>query len=70
MLISEREKLEIEQLWRRFITFEFDNEEMLLNDFTNFEGQTIFPKGTYRSEIWDYFNRIYPDGIKKLIEIK
>jgi len=68
MYISDQEKLDIEQLWRRFNTFVLI-EEKLDQDFINFQGQVIFPKGTYRSEIWDYFNRIYPDGIKKLLEL-
>jgi len=65
---TEQELLDIEQLWRRFITFKM-YDEMLVEDFTNFQGETIFPKGTYRSEVWDYFNRIYPEGVNALLKL-
>ena len=65
---TEKELLDIEQLWRRFITFKM-YDEMLVEDFTNFQGETIFPKGTYRSEVWDYFNRIYPEGVNALLKL-
>lgn len=65
---TEQELLDIEQLWRRFNTFKM-YDEMLIEDFTNFQGDTIFPKGTYRSEIWDYFNRIYPNGVNGLLKL-
>jgi len=66
--LTEQEKLEIEQLWRRFNTFRMED-EFLVEDFTNFQEEVIFPKGTYRSEVWDYFNRVYPDGLKNLIKL-
>jgi len=65
-ILTDQEKLEIEQLWRRFNTFTIV-EEQLTQNFVDFYGDVIFPKGTYRSEVWDYFDRIYPNGINKLI---
>lgn len=68
MTIDETSKLEIEQLWRKFKICSF-KDEALTEDFNNFENETIFPKGTLRSEVWDYFNRVYPDGIKHLLKL-
>ena len=68
MIVSETDKLEIEQLWRRFKVIPFQEGKLLI-DFTNFQKQVLFPKGTNIAEVKDYFNRVYPSGLVALNQL-
>jgi hypothetical protein len=66
MNLTDRDKLEIEQLYRRFNMVPTDRENNLIISFTNFQGQVVFPSGTKKEEVEDYFERIYPGIIRPL----
>jgi len=64
-ITTEKDKVEIEQLFRKFQTTPRHN-NLIIRDFTNFINQIIFPIGTEVEEIEDYFNTIYPGGLTEL----
>jgi hypothetical protein len=68
-ITSDKDKLEISQLFRRFKLTPCDQEGNLIINFTNFFNQTIFPKGTNTEEVESYFDIVYPGGVNSLKQV-
>ena len=52
----------IENLWMIFADCEYDGEtETILEDFMD------FPAGTWREDIWHWFDKAYSKGVRELV---
>lgn len=50
-------KSKLEKLWLDFANISIDSEDCIENDFY------IWEKGTYRFDIWNWFDEKLPNGI-------
>ena len=54
----------IEDLWALFGTINYDPEtETILEDFMD------FPAGTWREDVWHWFDKVYPNGVVELMHM-
>lgn len=54
---------ELERLWELFGDVPINNDDEIEEDFID------FPAGTYRFEIWHWFDELYSKGVKALTEV-
>ena len=54
---------ELETLWKLFGDVPINNDDEIEEDFID------FPAGTYRFEIWHWFDELYSKGVKALTEV-
>lgn len=54
---------ELETLWKLFGDVTINNDDEIEEDFID------FPAGTYRFEIWHWFDELYSKGVKALTEV-